>query len=44
MALAAAGLRSERGLVIDGAEHVAKSYPGFFADLRRLGAAIAEEG
>lgn len=38
MALTAVGLRSERGIVIDGAEHVSKSYPGFFADLARLGA------
>ncbi|NLG84124.1 MAG: 3-phosphoshikimate 1-carboxyvinyltransferase, partial [Firmicutes bacterium] len=43
MAFTAVGLRAERGLVIDGAEHVGKSYPGFFADLRRLGATIIEE-
>lgn len=43
MAFAAVGLRAERGLVIDGAEHVGKSYPGFFSDLRRLGATIIED-
>ena len=40
MALTAAGLRSRRGLIIEGAEHVSKSYPGFFADLARLGAVV----
>jgi len=43
MALAAAGLRAASGLVIDGAEHVSKSYPGFFADLAGLGATIELE-
>ncbi len=39
-ALAITALRCERGLVIDGADAVAKSYPGFFADLARLGASV----
>lgn len=40
MALTAVGLRSRRGLTIEGAEHVSKSYPGFFSDLASLGAII----
>ena len=39
-ALAIAGLRSAAGLTITGADAVAKSYPGFFADLARLGARV----
>lgn len=39
-ALAIAALRGARGLTIDGADAVAKSYPGFFDDLRRLGARV----
>jgi 3-phosphoshikimate 1-carboxyvinyltransferase len=39
-ALAIVALRSERGLTISAADAVAKSYPGFFADLSRLGAQI----
>ncbi len=35
-ALAIAALRSEHGLIIDGADAVAKSYPGFFNDLEQL--------
>lgn len=37
-ALAIVALRSQRGLTIDGADAVAKSYPWFFRDLERLGA------
>ncbi len=40
MALAIVGLRSRRGLTLQGVEHVAKSYPHFFEDLRRLGVDI----
>jgi 3-phosphoshikimate 1-carboxyvinyltransferase len=40
MALAIIGLRCEQPITIAGAEHVAKSYPGFFDDLRSLGARI----
>jgi 3-phosphoshikimate 1-carboxyvinyltransferase len=39
-ALAIAALGSPAGLTITGADAVAKSYPGFFADLARLGARI----
>jgi 3-phosphoshikimate 1-carboxyvinyltransferase len=39
-ALAITALRSAHGLVIDGADAVTKSYPGFFADLARLGASV----
>ena len=37
MALAIAGLRSRHGLTLSGVEHIAKSYPRFFEDLRELG-------
>ena len=40
MAGAVAALSSERGLGIEGGECVAKSYPGFFDDLRRIGGQI----
>ncbi|GAC1346113.1 MAG: 3-phosphoshikimate 1-carboxyvinyltransferase [Ktedonobacteraceae bacterium] len=40
MALAIVGLRSRRGLTLTGVEHIAKSYPHFFEDLRVLGAEI----
>ncbi len=40
MALTIVGLRSRRGLTLHGVEHIAKSYPNFFADLRQLGASI----
>lgn len=40
MALAIVGLRSKRGLTLTGGEHIAKSYPGFFAELQRLGVEI----
>ena len=40
-ALAIAGLRSAAGVTITGADAVAKSYPGFFADLARLGAHVS---
>ncbi|MEO3947575.1 3-phosphoshikimate 1-carboxyvinyltransferase [Gorillibacterium sp. CAU 1737] len=38
MALTIVGLRSRKGLVIRDAQHVAKSYPGFFQHLLALGA------
>lgn len=41
-ALAIAALGSRDGLTITGADAVAKSYPGFFADLAHLGALITE--
>lgn len=40
MALTIVGLRSEQGLVIKDAHHVAKSYPQYFKDLLSLGADI----
>jgi 3-phosphoshikimate 1-carboxyvinyltransferase len=40
MAATVIALRTERGLTIRGAEHVSKSYPNFFDDLRTLGAKI----
>lgn len=40
MALTVVGLRSKKGLTIRDAEHVAKSYPGFFDDMLSLGADI----
>ncbi|WP_438433485.1 3-phosphoshikimate 1-carboxyvinyltransferase [Gorillibacterium sp. sgz500922] len=40
MALTIVGLRSSRGLIIRDAQHVAKSYPGYFRDLLALGADI----
>ena len=39
-ALAIVALRSERGLTLTGADAVAKSYPGFFDELARLGAEV----
>lgn len=39
-ALAIVGLRCAKGLTLRGAECVSKSYPGFFEDMRRLGAKI----
>jgi 3-phosphoshikimate 1-carboxyvinyltransferase len=39
-ALAIAALHSREGLVISDARHVAKSYPGFFADLAAMGAVV----
>ncbi len=41
MSLTIAALRSRRGLTLTGAEHIAKSYPHFFEDLKGLGAHIA---
>jgi 3-phosphoshikimate 1-carboxyvinyltransferase len=38
MALTVVGLRSEKGLIIKDAHHVAKSYPQFFDHLRSIGA------
>lgn len=40
MALTVIGLRSEQGLVINDAHHVAKSYPQYFEHLLSLGAQI----
>ncbi|WP_010498155.1 3-phosphoshikimate 1-carboxyvinyltransferase [Paenibacillus elgii] len=40
MALTVVGLRSEQGLVINDAHHVAKSYPHYFEHLLSLGAQI----
>jgi 3-phosphoshikimate 1-carboxyvinyltransferase len=40
MALSIAALRSRRGLTLTGVEHIAKSYPHFFEDLKALGASI----
>lgn len=42
MALTIIGLRCRAPITITGAEHVAKSYPAFFEDLRSLGAVIRE--
>lgn len=41
--LAIVGLRCEKGLTILRAEHISKSYPGFFQDLDRLGVHLAIE-
>jgi 3-phosphoshikimate 1-carboxyvinyltransferase len=43
MALTVVGLRSEQGVVIKDAHHVAKSYPQFFEHLTALGAQIQFE-
>ncbi len=40
MALTIVGMRSKKGLTIRDAEHVGKSYPGYFDHLRALGANI----
>jgi 3-phosphoshikimate 1-carboxyvinyltransferase len=40
MALTIVGLRSRRGLTLTGVEHIAKSYPHFFEELKRSGAAM----
>ena len=40
MALAIVALRSRHGLTLNGVEHIAKSYPGFFNELKRLGVEI----
>ena len=42
MALAVAALSFNQALAIDGSEAVAKSWPGFFADLAGLGVRIDE--
>ena len=39
-ALAVVALHCRRGLIIEGADHVAKSYPWFFDDLAAMGAAV----
>jgi 3-phosphoshikimate 1-carboxyvinyltransferase len=43
MTFAVLALRTKKGLVINGAEHVSKSYPGFFKDLAALGAPIEKQ-
>jgi 3-phosphoshikimate 1-carboxyvinyltransferase len=40
MALAVAGTKSAFGLVIEGADAINKSYPGFFEDLKKLGGKV----
>jgi 3-phosphoshikimate 1-carboxyvinyltransferase len=40
MSLALVGLRSERGLIIEGFEVVSKSHPGFVHDLAKLGVMV----
>ena len=42
MALAVTALNSERGISIEGADSVSKSYPGFFTDLGTLGVNLDE--
>lgn len=42
MAFSILALRTREGLVINGAEHVKKSYPAFFTDLASLGAVVEE--
>lgn len=42
MALAIVAMRSARGLTLTGSEHISKSYPHFFEELRRLGADIRD--
>lgn len=37
MALSIVALRSRRGLTLSGVEHIGKSYPDYFEELRRLG-------
>jgi 3-phosphoshikimate 1-carboxyvinyltransferase len=39
-ALAAAGLGSQRSIILQNAQHIAKSYPRFFDDLASLGARL----
>jgi 3-phosphoshikimate 1-carboxyvinyltransferase len=40
MALAIVALRSQYGLTLTGVEHIAKSYPHFFAELQQSGVAV----
>lgn len=40
MALSIVGLRSRRGLTLNGTEHIAKSYPHYFETLQQLGVDI----
>ncbi|MDQ2716304.1 MAG: 3-phosphoshikimate 1-carboxyvinyltransferase [Chloroflexota bacterium] len=40
MALAIVGLRSRGGLTLTGVEHISKSFPSFFEELRSLGATV----
>nr|BBH94873.1 3-phosphoshikimate 1-carboxyvinyltransferase [Thermogemmatispora argillosa] len=40
-ALTIVGMRSRRGLVLTGVEHIAKSFPHFFSELQRLGAVVS---
>lgn len=41
MALAIAACQTERGVIIEGASSVRKSYPNFFMELRRLGGVVS---
>ncbi len=43
MALTICALRAEKPITITDAQHVAKSYPNFFSDLKKLGAKIVLE-
>ncbi len=43
MALSAIALRSQEGLLIRDPRHVAQTYPGFFDDLRSLGASVVDK-
>ncbi|GHO67003.1 3-phosphoshikimate 1-carboxyvinyltransferase [Ktedonobacter sp. SOSP1-52] len=40
MALAIVGMRCRQGLALTGSEHIAKSYPHFFAQLKELGVPV----
>lgn len=40
MLLSILGLRTDKGLIVSGAEHIAKSYPDFFLHMEKLGANI----
>jgi 3-phosphoshikimate 1-carboxyvinyltransferase len=41
MALAIVGMRCRQGLLLTGCEHIAKSYPYFFAQLKELGVPVS---
>ena len=41
MALAVAGMRTNSGVVVTGAECISKSYPGFVSDMKKLGGSMA---
>ena len=42
MALTIVALRSQRGLTLTGVEHIAKSYPHFFSEMRNLGVDVRD--